>query len=206
MPPPTKSDLLARLAKRGLVRARDLAAEGIPRAYLQRLVDRDVLEQVGRGLYRLADSEVTELHSLAVVSKRVPHGTVCLLSALSVHGLTTEAPSAVWLMIDRKARAPAVDTPRLELVRASGRARTHGVETLRVEGVDVRITAPAKTVADCFRYRSRVGLDVAIEALRAYLTAARARRRRASSIDELFAAAKANGVARVIRPYVEALA
>lgn len=175
MPATTKTTQLVRLARRGPLRARDLDAAGIPRAYLTRLVERNELEHVGRGLYRLPDAPVTELHALAEVAKRVPRATICLLSALQVHGLTTEAPHAVWIMIDTRARVPKLDTPALEVVRAHGKAREYGRETRTVEGVGVHVTTPAKTVADCFRYRRHVGLDVALEALRDYLAKGRGR-------------------------------
>lgn len=196
----TKTDELIRLARRGPVRARDLDHKGIPRAYLGRLCDRGVLEQVDRGLYRLVDAPITELSSLADVAKRVPHAVIGLLSALQVHGLTSEAPHAVWVLIDGRARLPKLEHPRLEVVRASGTAREHGTETRTIEGVKVRLTTPAKTVADCFRYRRHVGLDVALEALRDYL------RKRRGSLDALFDAARADRIQTVMRPYVEALA
>ncbi len=198
--PITKTEALVRLARRGPIRARDLAKAGIPRTYLRRLSDRGVLEQVDRGLYRLADAPVTEHHSLAEVAKRVPKGVICLLSALQVHALTTEAPHAVWVMIDRHARTPKLLYPKLEIVRASGPARTRGVEGRIIEGVPVRLTTPAKTVVDCFRYRNRVGLDVALAALRDYL------RKHRGGIDVLVQAARADRVQAVLRPYLEALA
>jgi len=137
----------------------------------------------------------------------VPHATVCLLSALQVHGLTTEVPHAVWIMIDTRARAPKLDTPSIEVVRAHGAAREHGVERHRVEGVEVWITSPAKTVADCFRYRRHVGTEVAVAALRDYLALSRRRDRPAHvTIDALVAAAQADRVGTVLRPYLEALA
>ena len=188
------------MAKNAPLRARDLERAGIPRAYLTRLRSRGLLERIDRGLYRLADADATEHHSLAHVAKRVPHGTICLLSALQVHQLTTELPYVVWIMIDRHARAPTISYPKIELVRASGRARTHGVEVRTMEGVKVRLTTPAKTVADCFRYRRRVGLEVAITALRDYL------RKNRSGIDALVEAARADRVYAVMRPYLEALA
>src|SRR5438046_2224007 len=114
----TKTAQLLRLARQGPIRARDLDAAGIPRAYLARLCDRGELEHVGRGLYRRPDAPATELHGVAQISKRVPHATICLLSALQVHGLTTEAPHAVWIMIDTRARTPEIDTPAIEVVRA----------------------------------------------------------------------------------------
>lgn len=203
MPTHSKTNALLRLAKAGPIRPRDLAAADIPRSYLGRLVSRGVLEQTARGLYQRVNADVTELHSVAEVALRVPHGVVCLLSALQIHGLTTKTPHTVWLMIDRKARPPALDSPKLELVRASGEARTHGVDVRRIEGVEVKLTSAAKTVADCFRYRRRVGLEVALEALRAYL---RPPHRAERSIDALMAAARADCVTSVMRPYLEALA
>ncbi len=205
-PAPSKIDALRRLARQRPLRARDLDEAGIPRSYLARLVERGELEHAGRGLYVAPDADLTELHSLAEVSLRVPHATICLLSALQVHGLTTELPHAVWIMIDTRARAPKIDTPELVVVRAHGPAREHGVERRRVEGVDVRITSPAKTVADCFRYRRHIGTDVAVAALRDYLALWRRRDRPAHvTIDALVAAAKADRVSTVLRPYLEAL-
>jgi predicted transcriptional regulator of viral defense system len=155
---------------------------------------------VDRGLYRLADAPVTELSSLAEVAKRVPHSIVCLLSALQVHGLTTEAPHAVWVLIDRHARPPKLTYPQLEVVRASGAARTHGIESRVIDGVKVQITTPAKTVADCFRFRRHVGIEVALAALKDYL------KKRKGSIDALVAAAHADRIYAFMRPYLEALA
>jgi len=210
--PRTKSNLLLTMAREGPLRARDLDNAAIPRAYLRRLSDRGLLEQVDRGLYRLANAPVTELHSIAEVSKRVPRGIVCLLSALQIHGLTTEAPHSVWMMIDAHARMPKVSYPPIEIVRASGAGRNHGVEIQKVEGVDVQVTTPAKTVADCFRFRRYVGLDVALDALREYLQArsaprgSRAKRQGTFTVDALMEAARADRITTVIRPYLEALA
>ena len=200
MAPRTKTEALLALARQGPIRARDVARAGIPRTYLARLSGRGLLEQVDRGLYRLADAPVTELHTLAQVAKRVPHAIVCLLSALQVHELTTELPHRVWLMIDRHARKPRLGYPSLEVVRASGPARVEGVEVRRIEGVRVKLTTPAKTVADCFRYRRRVGLEVALAALREYL------RKHRGGMQALVAAARADRVSTLMRPYLEALA
>jgi len=196
---PSKVSVVLKLAKAGLLRARDLDQKAIPRTYLRRLADRGAIERVARGLYRLADADLTETATLAEVAKRHPESTLCLLSALQVHGLTTQLPHGVWLLIDRKARAPSGKRPKLHVVRASGIALSHGVTTQSMDGVAVRVTTPAKTVADCFRYRSHVGLDVALEALREYL------RKRAGSVDALLKAAQADRVSSVMRPYVEAL-
>jgi len=195
----TKIEKLLRIARKGPIRARDLDRDGIPRAYLKRLCDRGMIERVDRGLYRLAESPVSELSSLAEVAKRVPHAVVCLLSALQVHGLTTESPHAVWVLIDRHARLPKLTYPNLEIVRASGPARYHGVETRSVDGVKVQLTGPAKTVADCFRFRRHVGLEVALAALKDYL------RKRKGSIDALIEAARADRIYAFMRPYLESL-
>jgi predicted transcriptional regulator of viral defense system len=208
MPTAHKIDALLRLARKGPVRARDLARERIPRAYLRRLCDRGLLERVDRGLYRSIDAPATELHTLAEVAKRAPRAVVCLLSALQLHQLTSELPHAVWIMIGRHARKPGFSYPTVEVVRASGHALSRGVERRSIEGAPVLVTTPAKTVADCFRYRRRVGLDVALAALRDYLAKSRRRRRdqQRHSIDELVAAARADRVYAFMRPYLEALA
>lgn len=198
-PRPTKTDELIRMAGKGPVRARDLDDAGIPRATLKRLCDRGILERVDRGLYRLADAPATELSTLAEVAKRVPHAVICLLSALRVHGLTTESPHAVWILIDSRARMPGLAYPKLEVVRGSGPAREYGVEMRSIEGVAVRITTPAKTVADCFRFRRHVGLEVALAALKDYL------KMHAGTIDDLVEAAQADRIYGVMRPYLEAL-
>jgi predicted transcriptional regulator of viral defense system len=198
--PATKTGALLRLARKGLVRARDLDRASIPRTYLKRLTDRGVLEHVDRGLYRLAEAPITELSSLAEVAKRVPDAVMCLLTALQVHELATESPHAVWVLIDRRARAPKLVNPKLEVVRSSGAARAHGVETRTIEGVKVKLTTPAKTVADCFRFRRHVSLEVALAALKDYL------KKRKGSVDALVEAARADRVYAFMRPYLEALA
>jgi predicted transcriptional regulator of viral defense system len=197
----TKSEqLLSLLHRQGMVRPRDLDDHGIPRMVLTRLYRAGVLERPSRGLYVLADTEPTENHDLAEACKRVPHGVVCLLSALRFHGLTTQAPFEVWLAIDRKARLPRVEHPPLRIVRFPGLVQARGIEEHRIEGVPVRITTPARTVVDCFVYRNKVGLDVALEALRDCY------RQRRATLDELHRAAQASRMANVMRPYLESLA
>jgi len=195
----TTNRLLALVRRLGVVRPRDLAGRGVPRTTLGKLVAEGVLERRSRGVYVLADADVTEHHDLAQVCKRVPHGVVCLLSALRFHRLTTQAPHEVWLGIDRKARLPKLDHPPLRVVRFSGAGLTAGVEEHTVEGVRVRVTGPARTVADCFAYRNTVGLEVALEALRDCL------RQRRATVDELHRAAQTRRMANVMRPYLEAL-
>lgn len=196
----TKSEqLLSLIRRQGMVRPRDLDGHGIPRMVLARLHRAGVLERPSRGIYVLADGEPTENHDLAEACKRVPHGTVCLLSALRFHGLTTQAPFEVWLAIDRKARLPRVEHPPLRIVRFPAEALIESVEEHRIEGVPVRVTTPARTVVDCFAYRNKVGLDVALEALRDCW------RRRRATMDELHRAAQARRMANVMRPYLETL-
>ncbi|MDZ4831756.1 MAG: type IV toxin-antitoxin system AbiEi family antitoxin domain-containing protein [Phycisphaerae bacterium] len=141
---PSKVSVVLKLAKAGPLRTRDLDRKGIPRTYLRRLADRGAIERVARGLYRVADANLTEQATLAEVAKRHPESTLCLLSALQVHGLTTQLPHEVWLLIDRKDRAPSGKRPKLHVVRASGISLSHGVTTKSMDGVAVRITNPPR--------------------------------------------------------------
>ncbi len=184
----------------GILRPRDLDRSGIPRVYLRRLVRKGLLVRDGSGLYTLPDAKVTENRTLAEVCKRVPNGIVCLLSALRFHGLTTQAPSQVWIALDPKAWKPKADGLPLRVVRMSGKAPVEGVKEHRIERVMFRVYNPAKTVADCFKFRNKIGLDVALEALRDYQHKVRA------GMDDLWRYAKICRVARVMRPYLEALA
>ena len=197
----THSQRLARLFDRTpLLRARDLADHGIPRAALRPLLDAGAIRRVGRGVYAAEAAELTENHSLAQAALAVPRGVICLLSALRLHGLTTQSPFEVWMTIGPKDRRPAVEYPPLRTVHASGPALGYGVERRTIEGVPVGVYSSAKTVADCFKFRSTIGLDVAIEALRDCL------RRRAASPDEVHRAATVCRVANVMQPYLEAMA
>jgi predicted transcriptional regulator of viral defense system len=165
--PAAKHKQVMQLVRRlGIARPRDARADGLPGNTLWLLARRGLLEQRGRGMYALADHKYTEHHSLAEAAKRVPQGTICLLSALRAHALTTQAPHEVWIAIDRKARLPKSGAAKLRVVRFSGKALTEGIERRGIEGVTVPIYNVAKTVADCFKYRNKIGLDVALEALR----------------------------------------
>lgn len=183
----------------GIARSRDFEAAGVPRIYLQRLRDEGLLTQPGRGLYALAGSDFSAHHSLAEAAKTVPTGVIGLLSALQFHELTTQLPSQVWMLLPSKAWAPRRSPVTLKILRASGEALKAGVEQQLVDRVVVPITSPAKTVADCFKYRGKIGLDIAIEALRDCLTKKRATR------DEIWRYAAIDRVQNVIRPYLEAL-
>ncbi|MBU1750049.1 MAG: AbiEi antitoxin N-terminal domain-containing protein [Chloroflexi bacterium] len=191
--------ILDLVAQAGVLRPRDLDAHGIPREQLRRLHERGLVQRVGRGLYMLPDADVTEHHALAEACKRVPQGVVCLLSALQFHGLTTQAPFEVWLAVERKARLPRVDYPPLRFARYSAPALAAGVEQHHIDGVLVKVYSPAKTVADCFKYRNKIGRDVAIEALNDCL------RQSQCTVDELWRYAQVCRVTNVIKPYLEAL-
>jgi len=167
------------------------------RETLLRLYRQGLLVRPARGVYALAESSVTEHHSLAVAAKLVPRGVICLLSALRFHGLTTQDPHEVWMAIDFKAHKPSVASPALRVVRFSGPALVEGIEAREIEGVQVHVYGAAKTVADCFKYRHKIGIDVAIEALRDAL------RTRKAAVDEIHRFAKVCRVANVIRPYLE---
>lgn len=197
----TLSDQAIAFARwRGIARARDFREAGIPPAIIARLCEQGQLVRLARGLYQLADADdIDAAHSLAEAARLAPHGVIALLSALQYHGLTTQLPHAVWICFHHKARIPRTLPFRIETVRASGDAFTVGRMTAEIEGVAVSITDPAKTIVDCFKYRSRVGLDVAIEALRDGL-----RQRKASRAD-LRRYATICRVQNVMRPYLESL-
>jgi predicted transcriptional regulator of viral defense system len=197
---PTAAEQILELAKRQrIVRPRDLEARGIAREHLIRLLRRGVLTRSARGIYTLAGAPVTEHHGFALVGKQAPNAVTCLLSALQFHGLTTQQPHEVWIAIGTKARKPVIAWPALRIVRFSGAALTEGVETHQIEGIPVRVYSVAKTVADCFKYRRKIGTDVAIEALRDAL-------RKGTSVDAIYRFAKICRVANVIRPYLESAA
>ena len=198
-PPQAARKLLELARRKGVLRVRDLAPYGIHPEVLRRLYQRGLLVRAARGLYLPADLAPTENHTLAETCKRVPGGIVCLLSALRFHGLTTQLPSEVWLAVHRKAWRPRADELPLRIVRFSGLAFTSGVEEHEVEGVSVKVYSPAKTVADCFKYRNKIGLDVALEALRDCW------KQRKATMDEIIKAAQVCRVANVMRPYLESL-
>lgn len=184
----------------GALRPRDLGPHGIPRHYLHLLSREGAVQRVGRGLYVPAALDASEHHTLAEACMRVPSGVVCLLSALRFHGLTTQNPFRVWMALEEKAWQPRVDHPPLRFVRFSGDAWTYGVERHVVEGVTLRVYSIAKTVADCFKYRNKIGIDVAVEALREVW------RERRATMDEIWRAAAACRMTRVITPYLHAFA
>lgn len=182
-----------------LLRPRDLSAKRIPRVYLRRACDQGLLERAGRGLYRVPGTMTSENQSLAEVCRRAPAGVVCLLSALRFHDLTTQNPFDVWLALGPKAHVPRIETVALRVVRFSGDALTQGIETHNVAGVEVRLYGAAKTVADCFKFRNKIGTDVAVEALRDCL------KQRKANVDELMRYARICRVEHAMSPYLEAM-
>jgi predicted transcriptional regulator of viral defense system len=191
--------VLALALETGMLRPRDVEALGIHREYLRRLEQQGLLTRSGRGIYTRPETDFTEHHSLVESSYRVPHGIVCLLSALRFHEITTQAPFEVWLAIHGKARPPSEALLPLHLVYMSGKAFESGIETHQLEGIPVQIYNLPKTVADCFKYRNKIGLDVALEALRETW------RDRRCTMDELWHYAKICRVSNVMRPYLEFL-
>jgi predicted transcriptional regulator of viral defense system len=195
-----ESQLPQVLRRLGIVRAADLEAHGIPRGQIYPLVRKGLVERRTRGIYVASRHPITAEHTLAQVAKRVPSGIFCLLTALRFHELTTQAPAEVWIALAEKARKPKLDYPRLRVARFSGPALTEGIETHRLEGVEVRVYSAAKTVADCFKYRNKIGIDVAVEALRDFS------RRHRGGATKLARYARICRVTRVMQPYLDAIA
>jgi predicted transcriptional regulator of viral defense system len=184
---------------RKLLRARDVTQRGLPTIALTRLVRAGKLERVARGLYGVPGAKTSEHRSLAEVSMRVPKGVVCLLSALRVHEIGRQAPFEVWLAIPQHMTTPRLDKPALRIIRMSDQALADGVERRSIDGVKVPVFNAARTVVDCFRFRNKIGLDVALEALRDGW------RQRKFTIDDLWHHAARGRVANVMRPYIEAI-
>ncbi len=195
-----KYSLIKSLAKKkGILRPRDLSEYNIHREYLTRLCELGQLEKIGRGLYTLPNLEIDENLSLAQVSKSIPNSTISLLSALRFHNLTTQLPFEVWIAIPNKAHQPSLTEISIRVVRFSGKALSEGIDEHLILGVKVPIYNPAKTIADCFKYRYKIGIDVALEALREgwqndYYT-----------LDDLWYYSKICRVTNVIKPYLESL-
>jgi predicted transcriptional regulator of viral defense system len=188
------------LSRSGTARASELEAAGVPRVQLSRLVAAGDLQRLARGVYALPDYRGTEHSALLTLAKRAPQAVFCLLTALRLHGLTTQAPFEAWIAIGNKDHAPRLDYPPLRVVRFSAPSLAYDVQAMQVDGGTLRVTSVAKTVADCFKFRNKIGLDVALEALR------EARRSRKAGADELWRCARVDRVANVMRPYLEATA
>jgi predicted transcriptional regulator of viral defense system len=196
---PTRSRLGAPAPQNAIARSRELEREGYSREELRRLSGRGVFERGARGVYLTSAAARSPHRDLLIVATRVPNGVFCLLTALAFHGLTTEMPHQVWVALALKSRTPATDIPPIRTVRLSAEPLRAGMETHVVQGVELRVFSPAKTVADCFKFRSRVGTDVAAAALRDGW------KKNLFTIDELWRYAGVCRVTTVIRPHLEAL-
>ncbi|NIM18362.1 MAG: transcriptional regulator [Candidatus Aminicenantes bacterium] len=195
-----KTDKLIEIIKQaGVLRPRDLDNYGIQREYLRRLYNLGIIIKHGRGLYSLKNVDISEHHSLAEVCKKIPDGVICLLSALHFHEITTELPYEVWIALDNKSRQPKMESVALRVMRFSGRALAEGIDEHKIEGVKVRVYNPAKTAADCFKYRNKIGLDVALDALRECWEQKRC------TMDQLWEYARICRVSNVMRSYLETL-
>lgn len=194
-----KTRALDLIRQAGLIRPRELAAHGICATYLNRLLAEGHLERPARGLYRLQQSSVTAERPIAELAKRVPRGVVCLLSALQLHGMTTQMPTEIWMAIGPRDRIPKIDYPPVRMIRYSGSARSHDIQKRLIEGVEIQVYSPAKTVADCFKFRNLVGLNIALEALRSAIWEHKA------TMDQIHASARACRMVNVMRPYMESI-
>ncbi len=194
-----KTQVLEMVKEKGVIKAGDIEVEGISRSYLYMLHNSGLLQKIAPGLYMLPDTHVTEHITLIEIAKRVPNAVVCLISALSFYDLTTQLPYEVWITIPRGAWRPKIDYPSLNLTYASKETYSYGVLEHKINGVSVKIYSPAKTIADCFKFRNKIGLDVAIEALK------KGWETKKVDMDELVKAAKICKVSKIIRPYLEAI-
>ena len=184
---------------RSLMTTEELEALGVSREYLRLLAQRGRIERVSQGLYRLPDASVTAQYSIAEAARRIPNGVVCLMSALRVHNVTTQSPFEVWMAVESGAWRQQPVSLRVRLIWPKGAAYHEGIEHVTIEGVDVPVYSLAKTVADCFKYRNKIGLDVALEALRESLKDKRV------SADDLWRYANICRVSNIMRPYLEAI-
>lgn len=192
-------NVLGLAQKQGIVRSSDLVKQGIPRITLTRMVAKGQLENVGRGLYCLPDSEFSEKESLAMIAIRVPQAVFCLLTALQIHELTTQLPRKVWIAMPEGSHTPQIKYPPVKMIKYTGEAYSEGIEIIETDNVMLRVYNPAKTVVDCFKHRNKIGLDVAIEALKEVYT------KKKATPDEIWFYAKICRVANVMRPYLEAI-
>ena len=197
MSPTPRKQIMELSSSKGLIRSNELVRLGATPTTIARLVEQGQLERVARGIYMKADREPSDLDNLVEVSLRVPKSIFCLLTALSLHGVTTEMPHEAWIGLEYGGKKPRFDFPPVRIIKFSGEAFTYGVETKIISGVPLRVTSVAKTVADCFKHRNTIGLEVAIEALKDGW------KKKLFTIDDLNKAAQINRVRNVMRPYVE---
>ncbi|HHT9959392.1 TPA: type IV toxin-antitoxin system AbiEi family antitoxin domain-containing protein [Legionella pneumophila] len=194
-----KQKVLQMASKTGIVRMSDLTERGITRATISRLVSENKLEKLASGLYCLPETEFSEKESLVIIASRVPQAVFCLLTALQIHDLTTQLPRKVWIAMPKGSHPPKMDYPPLKMVQYSDEAFSEGIEIIESDNIKLRVYNFAKTIADCFKHRNKIGLDVAIEALKEAYT------KNKVTVDELWHYAKICRVANVMRPYIEAI-
>jgi predicted transcriptional regulator of viral defense system len=186
-------------AHSGIVKASTAIREGIHPRTLYEMRDKGIIEMLSRGLYRLADLRPLNNQDLVTVALRIPNGVVCLISALAFHDMTTQVPHEVYIAVDRVSRPPQVDYPPVRVFRFTGEAFKSGIESHKTEGVQLKVYSPEKTLADCFKYRNKIGLDTAIEALKLY------RGKKRFKVDDLMQFARVCRIEKIMRPYLEAL-
>lgn len=194
-----REQVLKLIREKGIVRARDMESLGVSRMMLQRLHEEGVVERVGRGQYALLDTFLDEYSDLIQVANRAPKSVICLISALDFHQITTQLPYEVWIAIEATGWAPQMDYPNINVVRFSGEAFHHGIETHMLNQTPVRVYSVAKTLADCFKFRNRIGMDVVLEALRMTI------RHKKATIQDIWMAANVTRMKNVMRPYLEAM-
>ncbi len=197
--PSKRQQVINYVKNQSLVRSKEIEDQGLPRAYLYQLARDGIIENIGQGIYQWPDIELDAHVALAEVAKKVPKGVVSLLSALSFHELTSQNPFEVWVALETKSWKPNINYPKTRFVFMSGESIKAGVDVHIINGVEVRIFNPAKTVADCFKYRNKIGLDVALEALK------EGWKMKCFSVDELMKYAEICRVRNVIQPYMEIL-
>lgn len=196
----TQAQSILNLAQqKGIVRPIDLKKIGIPRVILTRLTASGQLEKIGRGLYHLPDTYPSECESLNIVATKVPQAIFSLLTALQFHELTTQLPRHIWITMPQGSHTPQIDYPPIKMIQASDLAYSEGIEVHKHNQIPLRIYSVAKTIADCFKHRNKIGIDVAIEALKD------AKKQKKVSADELWHFAKICRVTNIIRPYLEAI-
>jgi len=183
----------------GILRMSEAIHAGIHRKMLYAMLDAGIIEKLCRGLYRLADLPPLGNPDLVSVAMKVPMGVICLISSLSFHEITTQVPHEVYIALRRGTEPPRLKHPPVRIFWFTGEAFTEGIETPKVDGVQLRIYSPEKTVVDCFKYRNKIGLDTAVEALKLY------RERKRIKVNELIRYARICRVEKVMRPYLEAL-
>ena len=196
----THTNVLLKLFKnKSVIRPLDLEKAGIPRMTLTRLTTKGLIEKIGWGLYRLKDANYSEHESLITVAAKAPQAVFCLLTALQFHGLTTQLPRKVWIAMLQKSHVPKIDDPPIKMILYSGNAFTSGIESYKKHQVTIRVYSVEKTIADCFKHRNKIGIDVAIEALKD------AKEKKKISAEKLWRFAKICRVTNVMHPYLESL-